>query len=126
VLRAALPKREADVLLITAPSISAKLVRQLSTRYLVKTVDTLTVFTATHAPNERVGAVVLDVRHAGLSTIRHLHFVFPDLHIVALVSSSTASRRAKTAGASVFVVKPASAAQLKTRLNRALRATLDK
>jgi hypothetical protein len=119
-----LPKREADVLLVSAPSMPAALMRQLSTRYLVKTVDTETVFTKTSAPNERVGTVVLDASTAGLSTIRHLHAVFPNLHIVALVSSAAAGRLARAAGASMTVVKPASAAQLSARLSRALRSTL--
>jgi CheY-like chemotaxis protein len=119
-----LPKREADVLLVSAPSMSAALVRQLSAHYLVKTVDTDSVFTKTSAPNERVGTVVLDTSAAGLSTIRHLHAVFPSLHIVALVSSAAAGKVARAAGASMTVVKPASAAQLSARLSRALRSTL--
>lgn len=115
-LGAPLPKREADVLLVAAPSIADKVVQQLSARYLVKTVNTETVFTATHAPNERVGAVILDADEAGLSTIRHLHFVFPDLRIVAVVSSPAASRVAEAAGASMSVLDPASIDELVARL----------
>jgi hypothetical protein len=126
VFEAPLPKREADILLVGAPSISDMLVEQLSARYRVKTVDRVTVFTATSAPNERVGAVVLDAGEAGLSTIRHLHSVFPDLRIVAVVSSSAAGRSARAAGASVSVVNAASAEQLAARLDRALRTTLGK
>jgi hypothetical protein len=76
--------------------------------------------------NERVGAVVLDADEAGLSTIRHLHFVFPDLHIVAVVRSPAASRSAKAAGAVMTVADPTSADQLGARLNRALRTALGK
>ena len=126
VFDAPLPKREADILLVGAPSISDMLVEQLSARYRVKTVDRVTVFTATSAPNERVGAVVLDAGEAGLSTIRHLHSVFPDLRIVAVVSSPAAGRSAKAAGASVSVVNATSAEQLAARLDRALRTTLGK
>ena len=126
VLEAPLPKREADILLVGAPSISDTLVEQLSARYRVKTVDRVTVFTATSAPNERVGAVVLDAGEAGLSTIRHLHSVFPDLRIVAVVSSPAAGRSAKAAGASVSVVDATSAERLAARLDRALRTTLGK
>jgi len=126
VLRAPLPKRDADVLLVTTPSISDKVVQQLAAGYLVKTVDAETVFTATDAPNERVGAVVLDAGGAGLSTILHLHFVFPDLHIIALVSSPAAGRLARAAGASMTLVDPTSPDQLAARLAQALRTTLGK
>ncbi len=123
-LAAPLPKREADVLLIAAPSIADKVVQQLSAHYLVKTVDADTVFTATHAPNERVGAVILDADEAGLSTIRHLHFVFPDLPIVAVVSSPAAGRVAEAAGASMSVLGPVSIDELVARLDRTARKTL--
>jgi hypothetical protein len=119
-----LPRREADVLLVKTPALSDQFVRQLSARYVVRTADPGAVFTATHAPNERVGTVVLDAKEAGLDTIRHLHFVFPDLHIVALVSSPAAGRLATAAGASMSVVEPASADQLSALLDRALRTTL--
>lgn len=115
-LAAPLPKREADVLLIPAPSITDKVAQQLSAHYLVKTVDTDTVFTATHAPNERVGAVILDADEAGLSTIRHLHFVFPDLRIVAVVRSPAAGKVAEAAGASISVVGPVSIDELVARI----------
>ena len=94
-LDAPLPKREADVLLVATPSIPQAVVQRLSARYLVKRSDAVSVFTATRAPNERVGAVVLDTNDAGLATIRHLHVVFPDLRIVAIVSSPAASGRAR-------------------------------
>jgi Cadherin-like beta sandwich domain len=126
VLKAPLPKREADVLLVTASSLSGKVVKQLSAHYSVKTVDSQTVFTATHAPNERVGAVVLDARQAGLITIRRLHHTFPDLRIVAVVSSPAAGTSARAAGASVSVVRPVSAGRLGARVIRALAATLRK
>jgi hypothetical protein len=119
VLRVPLPKREADVVFVTGPTISSKLVKQLSAGYRVKTADTQTVFTNTTAPNERVGTVVLDANEAGLSTIRHLHFVFPDLHIIAVVSSAASGRLAKAAGASMTIVKTSALAQ-------ALRTTLGK
>jgi hypothetical protein len=122
VLDAPLPKREADVLLVAAPSISPS-VAQLSGRYLVKECDTTTVFTATRAPNERVGAVVLDAQGAGLTTIRHLHAVFPDLRIVAIVRSAGASRSARATGAWRTVLGTPTADLLTARLMRALRAT---
>ena len=126
VIGAPLPKREADVLLINTASISDQIVKQLSARYRVKTVDTGTVFTATQAPNERVGTVVLNASESGLSTIRHLHFVFPDLHIVAVVHSAAAGKLAKAAGASMFIVSPAAADQLGARIDKAVKATLGK
>jgi Cadherin-like beta sandwich domain len=115
-LGAALPKPEADVLLIPAASISDKVSQQLSARYLVKVVSTQTVFTATHAPNERVGAVVLDADTTGLGTVRNLRFVFPDLRIVAVVSSPAEGVLAKAAGASMSVVGPVSLDELVSRL----------
>jgi hypothetical protein len=124
VLGPPLPKREADVLLVKTPALSDQFVKQLSGRYVVKTTDPASVLTATDAPNERVGTVVLDAKEAGLDTIRHLHLVFPDLHIVALVRSPAAGRLATAAGASMSVVEPASADQLSALLNRALRTTL--
>ncbi len=122
-LDAPLPKREADVLLVTTPSIPRAVVQRLSARYLVKQSDVSTVFTATRAPNERVGAVVLDANDAGLATIRHLHVVFPDLRIVAIVRSSSASGAARTAGAWRTVVGTASADRLTARLVQALKPT---
>lgn len=115
-LAAPLPRREADVLLIPSPSIADKVVQQLSANYLVKRVDADTVFTATHAPNERVGAVILDADRAGLVTIRHLHFVFPDLRVIAVVSSLAAGRVARAAGASMSVLGPVSLDALVARL----------
>ncbi len=126
VLRAPLPTREADVLLVTSPSISGKVANQLSARYAVKAVDNQSVFTATHAPNERVGAVVLDAKRAGLITIRHLHHTFPDLRIVALVSSPAAGKFARAAGASLAVVIPSPMGGLGARIIRALEGTLGK
>ncbi len=122
-LDAPLPKREADVLLVATPSIPRAVVQRLSARYLVKQSDVSTVFTATRAPNERVGAVVLDANDAGAATIRHLHVVFPDLRIVAIVHSSSASGPARAAGAWRTVVGTASADRLTTRLVQALRTT---
>jgi hypothetical protein len=123
-LAAPLPKREADVLLIDAPSISEKVVQQLSARYLVKTVNANTVFTATHAPNERVGAVVLDADGTRLSTVRHLHSVFPDLRVVAVVSSPAAGRVAEAAGASTSIVGPVSIDELVAPLDLTARKTV--
>lgn len=123
-LSIALPVREADVLLVATPSISETLTQQLSARYLVKTVDTDTVFTAVSAPNERVGTVLLNASEAGLTTIHHLHRVFPDLHVIAIVQSAAAGRLAKAAGASTTVVEPASSVTLTRGLATALRATL--
>ena len=121
-LDAPLPKREADVLLVATPSIPQAVVQRLSARYLVKRSDAVSVFTATRAPNERVGAVVLDTNDAGLATIRHLHVVFPDLRIVTIVSSPAASGLARAAGAWRTVAGTASADRLTARLVRALGA----
>lgn len=122
----ALPKREADVLLVKGLSLPDVLVQQLAARYVVKTADMEKVYTATQAPNERVGAVVLDANEVAPGAIRHLHRVFPDLRIVAVVSSAAASTVAKSAGASITVVDPNSTQQLAAELIQALRTTLGK
>jgi Cadherin-like beta sandwich domain/PASTA domain len=124
VLRAPLPTREADVLLVSGSSISGTIAKRLSARYSVMTVDSQSVFTATHAPNERVGAVVLDAKRGGLITIRHLRHTFPDLRIVAVVSSPAAGKAARAAGASLSIVNPSSAGGLGARVMRALEGTL--
>jgi uncharacterized repeat protein (TIGR02059 family) len=122
----ALPQRATDLLVVTGPAVNDQVTQLLSGSYSIQTSDAEGVFTALPAPNETVGAVIVDATDGTgtLETIRNLHYVFPDLRIIAVVASPAASEQAKQVGAAVTVVSAPTPDATSAQIAQVLRTTL--
>jgi hypothetical protein len=119
-------RRQDDLLVVTGPAVNDAVTQLLARTYTLQTVDPDTVFTAVPAPNETVGAVIVDATDGtgNIDTIAKLHFVFPDLRIVAVVASPAAATQAKLAGAAMTVVNAPTPDAISAEISQSLRTTL--
>jgi len=80
--------------------------------------DTDATFRAAADPSRRVVVIVVDADLLGVTTIKDLHTIFPDVRILALSRDPSVLARAVPAGATVALPTSTPTAQLATMVSR--------
>ena len=98
--------------MLAAPAGSAIAAKLHGLRISVVSGGADNTFRATADVSRNVVVIVVDADQLGISTIRDLHAIFPDVHILALSRDSSVLAHAVPAGATVALPSATSAAQL--------------
>jgi hypothetical protein len=115
------PIKPREVALVDGPDIRPDLSVNLKQSLSLVYTTAPNAFALAAAPRARVGAAVVDLTAGNARVVRDLRLVFPELRIVAVADTVANAARARAAGASIVLVKPASAAMIAAALDAVLR-----
>ena len=114
----AIRRTQARSVVLSAPAGSAIAARLHGLRTSVVSGGADDTFRATANISRNVVVIVIDADQAGISTIRDLHTIFPDVRILALSGDPSLLAHAVPAGATVALPSSTSAALVAKTVSR--------